>query len=302
MDQVIIDAPSSVTTSYLVATHFHVGHPQLLIIPRLRELLADEHPLAETALELLRSDSCTLTQLEVASSGRREDLQDVLGEQPALRAIQAARYHQVLTVEAAVAALPKVAQAMRLIARTLAFVTGGVFVDLAGRIVLADRHPALEPSAFTVSACWVTIVINHGHDPDSLSAQTWGLSRFGLPELGTSGFGQPSTLTAFNLLAGISTHLLDGQWAYLASRGTGPTRALPSRLDLDVAWVYRFYDLPPATAGTLPLQLRPVSSTPADGLHVLPAGGTDADLARWWRTQVSAVIPDLHPKSGRNLR
>lgn len=302
MDQVIIDAPSSVTTSYLVCTHLPVAHPRLLIVSRLRELLADEHPLAEVALELLRSRSCSLTQMAVGKSGWREDLQDVHGELPALRAIKSARYHQVLTVEASVAALPKVAQAMRLIARTLAFATGGVFVDISGRIVLADRHPALEPEAFTVSAGWVTIVINHGRDPENLTAETWGLARFGLPELVVSGFGSQATLTAFNLLAGIAARLLDGQWAFLAAGRSGPSRSLPSRLDLDVAWVYRYYDQPPATSGTLALQLRPLSSSPTGDLEVLPAGDAAADVALWWRTEAAAVIPDLHPQSGRSLR
>lgn len=299
MDRLIIDAPASITTSYLVCTHMDVDDPHSLIEERLHQLLTVRHPLAEPALGLLSSPGCTLAQLNASESGWSEELQDVNASAASRKALAAARFHLVLTISAEVSALPGVAQAMRLIARSLAFATGGVLVDPVGRTVLPDRQPLSEPAEFDLSQHWVTAFIHHREDSRHRRAETWGLARFGLPELCAEGFNEATSLAAINLVRGLAAYLVDGQWTYLSAAHPGPSRLLPSTLDFDTTWVYRYYNQPIGTPGSLPLLLRPLPNSPTGDLHIAPPDPAIA-LDRWWQI-AAAVIPPLHPRSGRSI-
>ncbi|REF00518.1 hypothetical protein [Thermomonospora umbrina] len=266
-----------------------VDEPRALIEESLHHLLSLEHPLAEPALEHLSSPHCTLAQLSANRSGWNRELHDVNGSVASRRAIAAARHHHVLTGPAELSTLPKDAQTTRLIARALAFATGGILIDPTARTVLPDRPPIREPAEFDLADQWITLVIHHGWDPTHLRAETWGLTRFGLSELRADGFIDATIATAINLLRGLAAFLID----------RGPKRSPTCALDFDITWVYRYYSLPISTNGTVPLLLHPHPHSPTGNLSVDPPD-PGIDLTGWWDS-AAAVIPAVHPRSGRSI-
>lgn len=190
---------------------------------------------------------------------------------------------------------PRTAQLSRLIARTLTRATGGVLTDPCAHIVLADAYRLHEESgSFEVAGDWVTVFLTQDQDTgDTLRAETRGLTRFGLPELCTQGFGQDVSMTAVNLLRGLAVQLLHEHWDHLASPTAGPSRTISAGRAFDIAWVYRYYRRPPTKRGSLAVLVRHLPGSPNADLEVLPPSFMQGSTGRWWRNYAALTIPGL---------
>jgi hypothetical protein len=294
VDQLTLDVPTATLTHFVVATTLNISDPIHLVAGQLDRHRCEGHPLAAEALTLLQSPSVQIEQLKAPESGWGETLQGVAGEVDQLREVAAARYHQLVSVSTPTRAQPRPAQLSRLIARILTRSTKGVLVDPVANIVLADSgNLDRETAHFDLSNEWLTIFLTQDDETGAaVKAETWGLTRFGVPELRTGGFSPDVSMIAANLLRGLAIQLLREHWKYLASPAA-TSRLIDTDRYLDVADVYRYYGRPPHRHGRLAVRLRHLPRSPTADLEVLPPTFMQGSTGRWWRNYAALTIPGL---------
>ncbi|MFG1879524.1 hypothetical protein ACGFIV_32290 [Sphaerisporangium sp. NPDC049003] len=295
MDQFTLEIPASVRSHFVVATDLNVSRPAHLVAGRLVRLHAEGHPLAADALALLRSSKVEVETVPAAESGWREELADLAGPDHQVQVLTACLFHQIITVAAPTGQQPRTAQLSRMIARVLAANTRGVLADMAAHHIVPDAHHLdQENEVFHAADHWMTVFLTQDDSTgETLKAETWGLSRFGLPELCTRGFPPDVSMTAVNLLRGLIMQLLDEHWTHLATPSTGPARILATSRAFDTTWIYRYHGLTPARTRTLAIQLRPLPGSPTADLEILPPEPMQLRTARWWRNHSTLTIPPL---------
>ncbi|SEF59510.1 hypothetical protein SAMN04489712_101537 [Thermomonospora echinospora] len=283
--------PESTTTRFLIATDDRSAPG----VQRLRDALP-AGGLARTARDLLASPLLLVTGCRAADSPWACRLPGLGGGAAELAALRSARHHLVVTSIATPAAQPRHAQAARLVARTLAAITGGRVADLAANQLLTDPT-GTESERFALHDDWLGVFVSPDPGPN-LRADTAGLHRFGLPELLVRGVPYGRLLTAVNVLRGLAFRLLADHRAWLSAAPGAGDRQLPADPDLDLGDILRYWGTdPPDLGGPLPLHLVP---SPADcpecgtGLRITPPGG-QADLD-WWDRTVAPAMP-VHPEA-----
>ncbi|WP_157407846.1 hypothetical protein [Actinomadura atramentaria] len=270
---------------------------------RLDALGAEGHPLAGDALALLRAGRVVLHRLPADQADPGPALSTYADPHRLRRAAMAAQHHYLLHTtpdsdDVAPRGRRRTAQCARLIARLLADATGGVPADPCARVLVPDR-PDHEAEDFTTADDWISIVLTRdphttGSKP-TMSARTWGLARFGLPDLRTTGFRSREASTAADLLRGLAARSLHRYWSSQPEATPPPA---PAEQSFDVTWVDRFYGRRPTPPWNLALQQSSAFDVP-DVLDVRPLRSPlHLPLTVWWR---HVAAPMLRPYTDSQL-
>ncbi len=181
-------------------------------------------PPGEEVLDRLGTPLLRIRAVAAADSIWHGDLAAVAAADDERDRLGAAAGHLIIESETAPEARPRMAQAVRAVARALAETTGGLLADLCtAQLVPPDRRADGERDWFRVADGWLGIdcVINAdgGMDADKptecacLCLFTRGLSRFGLPELVIDRVACAYDLAATNVMRGLAVRLLGRLWA-----------------------------------------------------------------------------------------
>ena len=234
VESIPVRIPATVPSTFVIATSAPPAEPVATAERHLHPLLAP--PLRAAARELLSGPlihaavcPARVSPWNAALTGAARV--PVLGDR-----LRAATHHVVLTAHTSPSSHPERAQAVRAIARALAFATAGVVHDghTAGLIGPAARGD-VEPATFRLADDWLSMAVASG-----LEVTTRGLARFGLPELSIAAVPSDRLLTAVSLLRGTAVHLLAGHWAWLAAGG-GRSRLIAARRRVSAADLYQYW-------------------------------------------------------------
>ncbi|MBW8487110.1 hypothetical protein [Actinomadura parmotrematis] len=256
---------------------------------------SDAH--ARTAAGLLGSPLLTLDARSTPTPWSAR-LRTIAGLEPGdLDEITRASHHVVLTGLSAPANWPLHPQSTRFAARTLASLTGGRVIDMdAGHLLPRGHEPPPRPGRFVLGEHWVQIYITPGAGPH-LRADTYGLHRFGLPELAVRGLSYGTMHTGAAVLRSLAQALFTEQCERGAEDGPGEWFLSDAR-DLAGDDVLRFWGMEPAGLGGVAVHLAwtrptcPVCVSCAGALEVCsPLGHA---LAAWW-SKVERALPVVRP-------
>ncbi|GLZ12857.1 hypothetical protein Acsp04_30920 [Actinomadura sp. NBRC 104425] len=195
-----------------------------------------------------------------------------------LERLKKARHHLLVHVRGAPDDAPRYAQAARQAARLLAAAAGGLVVDVDSCQVV--HTSPTERERFVLGDQWIGVFV--AGDRRLVRADTWGLHRFGLPELVARDVPLGHLLTAVNLLRVLAFRLF-------SRRSTG---TMPGTLLVDGADLPRFWGARPAPAGRFMVRLSPATG----GCHgcgsALEAAATGRG-ADWWDDGPGRGLPKL---------
>ncbi|MGK5552201.1 hypothetical protein ACSNOI_11345, partial [Actinomadura kijaniata] len=168
--------PETVISRFLVVAGGRGG------LPELGDLLG-AGALADTARRLVRAGRITVSGHDVPTPwSSRLPTVGCLPEDT-VDAVLDARRHVLVSGAAVPAEQPRHAQAVRLVARVLAAELEGRVVDLESHRLLAPGEGAVgEPERFRLDEEWFGVFLT-GAGPGRVRADTYGLHRFGVPEL-----------------------------------------------------------------------------------------------------------------------
>ncbi|MBA8952412.1 hypothetical protein ACFQU9_21960 [Actinomadura namibiensis] len=168
--------PETVISRFLVVAAGRGGLPDL-------GGLLGAGTLADTARRLLRAGRITVSGHDVPTpwSSRLPTIGCLPDD--TVDAVLDARRHVLVSGAAVPAEQPRHAQAVRLVARVLAAELEGRVVDLEShRLLSPGEGVADEPERFRLDAEWFGVFLT-GAGPGRARADTYGLHRFGAPEL-----------------------------------------------------------------------------------------------------------------------
>ncbi|MBX6766220.1 MAG: hypothetical protein IRY90_03550 [Actinomadura rubrobrunea] len=195
-----------------------------------------------------------------------------------LRRLQNARHHMLIRVEGRPDDAPRHAQAARHTARLLAAATGGVVVDVDSHQVVGTS--GAEPTRFVLGERWIGVFVTEVRG--LVRADTWGMHRFGLPEVAVRGAPYGHLLTAANLLRVLAFRLF-------SQRGE---QAVPDTLVLDGADLLRFWGARPLPAGRFTATLAKGDTTCPDCHRALEVTSAHGDHD-WWDDKPGRALPKL---------
>jgi hypothetical protein len=186
-------------------------------------------PPGEEILDGLGTPLLRIRAVAAADSIWRDDLAAVAAAADERDRLRSAAGHLIIESETPAAGRPRLAQAVRAVARALAETTGGLLADLCtAQLVPPDRRVDGERDWFRVADGWLGIDcrINADAGMDSgpptecacLCLFTRGLARFGLPELVVDRVACAYDLAATNVMRGLAVRLLGTLWADPAAR------------------------------------------------------------------------------------
>lgn len=291
--------PETVPSTFVIATSAPPAEPAITAERHLHPLLAP--PLRAAARELLSGPLLRAAVCPAGISPWRPALIDA-ARAPALEdRIRAATHHIVLTAHAPPASHPVRAQALRAIARALAFARAGVVHDAHTACLIGPAARGdVEPATFRLADDWLSVAVASG-----LEVTTRGLTRFGLPELSVADVPADRLLTAVGLLRGVAVRLLAGYWTRLAAAAGPSSYVIDARLRVSAADLSRYWGREgseawcatgPATA-SVELRLAPVPGD-AGRLSVLPSYGEGpAVMAAWLAGPVEEIRAGAGPVS-----
>ncbi|GAA4150613.1 hypothetical protein [Actinomadura keratinilytica] len=259
--------PETVTSRFLVSA----GEP---LPADVSGLLGTGGGPAALARELHARSALTLRE----HRPRAEWLAHLGGTSGRLQRLQDARHHMLVHVRGAPDDAPRHAQAARQAARLLAAAAGGLVVDVDSYQVV-HTSPA-ERERFVLGDQWIGVFV--AGDRTLVRADTWGLHRFGLPELVARDVPLGHLLTAVNLLRVLAFRLF-------SRRRAG---AVPGTLLVDGADLLRFWGARPVPAGRFMVRLAPGTGGCRgcrSALEVAPTGRG----AGWWDDGPGRALPKL---------
>ncbi|MEU6036851.1 hypothetical protein ABZ801_15720 [Actinomadura sp. NPDC047616] len=270
-------------------TSLPLGHPETVASRFL--VSTDEPPPADVSGLLTGGDLAALArELHARSALKLREhrpeadwLARLGGSSGRLRRLRNARHHVLVRVQGAPDDAPRHAQAARQAARLLAAAAGGLVVDVDSHQVVGTSP--VEREHFVLGDQWIGVFVVG--ERALVRADTWGLHRFGLPELTVRGAPYGHLLTAANLLRVLAFRLFSRRRA----------EAVPGTLLLDGADLLRFWGARPAPAGRFMVRLslgagncpgcRPALEVGATAF----AGGTTG--AGWWDDGPGRALPKL---------
>ncbi len=172
----VLAVPETVISRFLVVAGGRGGLPDL-------GALLGAGALADTARRLLRAGRITVSGHDVPTpwSSRLPTIGCLPDD--TVDAVLDARRHVLVSGAAVPAEQPRHAQAVRLVARVLAAELEGRVVDLEShRLLPPAEGAAAEPERFRLDEEWFGVFLT-GAGPGRVRADTYGLHRFGAPEL-----------------------------------------------------------------------------------------------------------------------
>jgi hypothetical protein len=181
-------------------------------------------PPGEEILDRLGTPLLRVRAVPAADSIWRSDLAAIAATGDERERLDTAAGHVVIESETPPGVRPRLAQAVRAVARALAETTGGLLADLCtAQLVPPDRRFDGERDWFCVADRWLGVdcLINPDAGMDvarptectCLCLFTRGLVRFGLPELVIDQVACAHELAATNVLRGMAVRLLRLLWA-----------------------------------------------------------------------------------------
>jgi len=230
--------------------------------------------LADLARELLDRSAMTVR----AHSPTAEWLARSGGSSGHLRRLRNARHHMLIRVQGPPDDAPRHAQAARQTARLLAAAAGGLVMDVDSRQVVGGSDA--EPARFVLGEGWIGVFVTE--ERGLVRADTWGMHRFGLPEVAVRGAPYGHLLTAANLLRVLAFRVFSQR----------REQAVPDTLFLDGADLLRFWGARPLPAGRFTATLARGDTTCPDchrALEVTSALGADG----WWDDKPGRALPKL---------
>lgn len=299
VETITVCIPETVPSTFVIATSAPPAEPAVTAERHLHPLLAP--PLRAAARELLSGPLLRAAVCPARISPWRAALADA-ARAPALEdRLRAATHHIVLTAHAPPRAHPVRAQAVRAIARALAFARAGVVYDaqtvcLIGPAARGD----VEPATFRLADDWLSMAVASG-----LEVTSRGLARFGLPELSVAAVPADRLLTAVSLLRGTAVHLLAGHWARLAGGDGRSSHTIEARLRVSTADLSQYWGREGLEAwcsagpDTASAELR-LEEAPGDAgrLSVRPPyGDGPAAMAAWLSGPVEEIRAGAGPVS-----
>jgi hypothetical protein len=187
-------------------------------------------PPGEEVIDRLGTPLLRIRSVAAADSIWGGELAAVAASDDERARLRGAAGHLVIESRTPRAARPRLAQAVRAVARALAEATGGLLADLCtAQLVHPDRRTCGERDWFCPADGWLgvdcRINADGGMDTggpaecECLCLFTRGLSRFGLPELVIDRVACAYDLAATNVLRGLAVRLLALLWAEPGARG-----------------------------------------------------------------------------------
>ncbi|HEU5157870.1 MAG TPA: hypothetical protein VFU43_12815 [Streptosporangiaceae bacterium] len=215
---ITMSVPQSVTSRFVVAADEVPKDPYAMARAQVTG------PPGEEVLDRLGTPLLSLRAVAAADSIWRDDLAAVAASDDERDRLWAAAGHLVIESETPPGERPRLAQAVRAVARALAETTGGLLADLCtAQIVRPDQRVEGERDWFCAADGWLGIDCrinpDGGMDTESpvecacLCLFTRGLSRFGLPDLVIDRVACAYDLAATNVMRGLAVRLLERLWA-----------------------------------------------------------------------------------------
>lgn len=305
VETITVRIPETVPSTFVVATSAPPAEPAVTAERHLHPLLAP--PLRAAARELLSGPSLRAAVCPAGISPWRAALTGAARAPALADRLRAATHHIVLTAHAPPASHPVRAQAVRAIARALAFARAGVVYDAhTGCLIGPAARGDVEPATFRLADDWLSVAVASG-----LEVTTRGLARFGLPELSMAGVPADRLLTAVGLLRGTAVHLLAGHWTWLATAADRASHVISARLRVSAADLCQYWGREgleswraagPDTASVEPR----LEAVPGDAGRLSirpPYGAGPAAMAAWLSgpvEEIRAVAGPVSPsRSGR---
>jgi hypothetical protein len=223
-------------------------------------------PPAEEVLGQLDTSLLHVRAVAAADSIWAGDLAAVAASDDEHAQLRTATGHLIIESETPRQARPRLAQAVRAVARTLAETTGGLLADLCTlQLVHPGRRVDGERDWFCPADDWVGIDCrinpdggmntNSPTECECLCLFTRGLARFGLPDLVIDRVACAYDLAATNVLRGLAVRLLRQLWA--------DPDAAELRLDESIVVepddVWAYWGARPLFGQPVPLLLAPAS-------------------------------------------
>ncbi|MQY09161.1 hypothetical protein [Actinomadura macrotermitis] len=221
------------------------------------------------------------------------------GEEGVRREVLAARHHLLVTGASPPGSSPRHAQAARLAARTLAHLTGGRVADLdANQILARGTGPPDEPDRFLLGRDWLGVFLMRDGRA-RLRADTYGMHRFGLPELMVRLAPYGHLLTAAGVVRAMAFRLFSEHIERTPADGGAPVWQVRADRRLDGDDLLRYWGLPLQRRGVLPVRLAPAVAGCLDcesALEILPL--RPRGDPGWWEEEAGKVIPAIRTPFG----
>ena len=268
-----VSVPHNVTSRFVVAADEVPKDPYAMARAQITG------PPGEEVIGRLGTPLLRVRSVAAADSIWGGDLAAVAASDDERARLRLAAGHLVIESETQREARPRLAQAVRAVARALAEATGGLLADLStAQLVHPDRRVEGERDWFCVADDWLgtncRINADGGMDTggptecECLCMFTRGLSRFGLPELVIDRVACAHDLAATNVMRGLAVRLLGRLWADPGAREL----RLDTSIVVEPEDVWGYWGARPLFGLPVPLLLAPASRDD------LPAGGRHLEL------------------------
>jgi hypothetical protein len=282
----------SVSVPHVVTSRFVVAAAEVPKDPCAMARAQVTGPPGEEVLDRLGTSLVRIRAVAAADSIWGGDLAAVAASEDERAMMRAAAGHLVIESATPRGARPRLAQAVRAVARALAETTGGLLADLCtAQLVHPDRRVDGERDWFCTADGWLGIDCRINPDGgmdtggptecECLCLFTRGLARFGLPELVVDRVACAHDLAATNVLRGLAVRLLGRLWADPGAREL----RLDSSIVVEPEDVWGYWGARPLFGLPVPLLLARASrdDLPAEATHLelLPRPDFPGTRAEW---------------------
>jgi hypothetical protein len=296
--------PITVPVPELVLSRYVVAADEVPKDPYAMARAQTTGPPGEEILDRLDTPLLGIRAVAAADSVWRRELEAVAAAGADRERLETAAGHVVIESETPRGQRPRLAQAVRAVARALAEATGGVLADLCtAQVVPRDRRVAGERDWFCAADRWLGIdcLINADAGMDTerptecacLCLFTRGLRRFGLPELVIDQVACAYDLAATNVMRGLAVRLLARLWA---DPGVRELR-LDETIVVEPADMWGYWAARPLFGDPVPLRLaevdRPGLPAGVRHLELLPHPGFRGTRAEWVADVVDQGLPSV---------